>query len=199
MAIKQSFLEGKWYYRLAKVFFIIIPILIIAALAIFSIQYKYWPDVSGIIIVVAGIAVYFLVIKGIWRAFLYIFFGGLENDAKQVRRVHTEGSFESSQPPSGSSGALSKKDKNDIIGWILTLIILGAIYYAYFILKPSGPSTTGGGGSSRQTCVPTGCGSNWYCSGTYYDNGVQKRINGCLSQKAEGVYPSWSGSCRKCP
>lgn len=48
-------------------------------------------------------------------------------------------------------------------------------------------------------CVSTGCGNQWYCNGTYYVDGSQKRINGCVSTNPGTVYSSWSGNCRKCP
>src|SRR3989304_2521381 len=92
MAIKKSTLEQKWYYRLAKVFFLILPLLI-AALFILRkgivvcnslIQediFDLYPNY--IIFIAVALILYFLLLKWIWRGFLYIVFGGLEDDTKK--------------------------------------------------------------------------------------------------------------------
>ncbi len=53
--------------------------------------------------------------------------------------------------------------------------------------------------NNNSGCISTGCGSQWYCSGTYYTEGVQKRVNGCVTTRPGEIYSSWSGTCRKCP
>jgi len=88
MPIKRSTLERKWYYRAAKTFFIILPLLMLIYLLlnqkadICSIQHS---DIvayllSNIVYVIIGLIVYYLLIWGIWRISLYLFFGGLEDD-----------------------------------------------------------------------------------------------------------------------
>ncbi len=61
-------------------------------------------------------------------------------------------------------------------------------------------STEGGkDGNGSGGCPPTGCGYNWFCSGTYYIDGAQKRVNGCVLTRPGEIYSSWTGDCRKCP
>ncbi len=94
---------------------------------------------------------------------------------------------------------MTPEDKKQVVGWILTLIILGCVYYAYFIYKPPQPIHINGGGKTS-SCISTGCGSNWRCNGSYYSDGVKKSINGCYTNKTQATtLPSWSGTCRQCP
>ena len=93
MTIKKSTLEQKWYYRLAKVFFLILPFLI----AVLFILKKRIVICSSLIqenilnlspnyvvfIAVVALILYFLFLVWIWRGFLYIAFGGLEDDTKK--------------------------------------------------------------------------------------------------------------------
>src|SRR3989338_5814371 len=92
MAIKKSTLEQKWYYRLAKVLFLVLPLLIgilfllrkrivvcssLIQESIFDLSPNY------IIFIAIALILYFLFLKWIWRGFLYIAFGGLEDDTKK--------------------------------------------------------------------------------------------------------------------
>ena len=91
MPIKKSYLEQKWYYRVAKVFFLILPLLIAVIvflngkINICDISQKNIFDVlqKNIVYFAIGLVLYFLLLKGIWRSFLYIVFGGLEDDTKK--------------------------------------------------------------------------------------------------------------------
>lgn len=217
MSIKRSYLEQKWYYRVAKVIFLWLPpigIAIILFLVIFSDMIGKSAEDLGVIVqsngslivgAVIGLLIYFLILKGIWRGFLYIAFGGLENDvdkkAGEIARPATISNVPITSAPVTS--ALTPSDKNQIVGWILMLITIGSIYYAYFIYKPQnivpGPGPTNQPVPTNTTCIPTGCGSQWYCSGTYYVGGSQKRVNGCVSTRLGEIYSSWSGTCRRCP
>lgn len=95
MTIKKSTLEQKWYYRLAKVFFLILPFLIAILFilrkrivvcssliqeSIFDLSLNY------IIFIAIALILYFLFLKWIWRGFLYIVFGGLEDDTKKQEK-----------------------------------------------------------------------------------------------------------------
>ena len=95
MTIKKSTLEQKWYYRLAKVFFLILPFLI----AILFILRKRIVVCSNliqenilnlslnyIIFIAIALILYYLFLKWIWRGFLYIVFGGLEDDTKKQEK-----------------------------------------------------------------------------------------------------------------
>jgi len=204
MSIKKSLLEQKWYYRVAKVIFVWVPPLLVVVgvfVLIFvdvrgtgkDIATVLQNDSSYIIYAVAGLILYFLILKGIWRGFLYVAFGGLEDDMKKK-------SIETEHPVATAPGisALTPSDKNQIVGWILTLIALGCIYYAYFIYKSPAPIHINN--ITIPSCVSTGCGSNWLCNGSYYSDGVKKNVNGCYSSKTQATtLPSWSGTCRQCP
>ena len=89
MAIKKSTLEQKWYYRVAKVFFIILPILIIPLLLngkinVCDTSQKSTFDLlqKNIVYIAIGLTSYFLILMAVWKIFLYIVFGGLEDDTK---------------------------------------------------------------------------------------------------------------------
>jgi|SRR3989338_5946358 len=89
MAIKKSTLEQKWYYRVAKVFFIILPILIIFLLLngkinVCDTSQKSTFDLlqKNIVYIAIGLTSYFLILMAVWKIFLYIVFGGLEDDTK---------------------------------------------------------------------------------------------------------------------
>jgi len=94
MPIKKSSLEQKWYYRIAKVFFLILPLLVVFFIFLSGkrnlsdIFQKNITDILQknivyIIYVVIGLVFYYLILKWIWRGFLYLIFGGLEDDTKK--------------------------------------------------------------------------------------------------------------------
>lgn len=164
MAIKKSTLEQKWYYRLAKVFFLILPFLI-AILFILrkrivvcsSLIQENFFDLSPnyIIFIAVALILYFLFLKWIWRGFLYIVFGGSEDDKKD------------------SSGAISQSVNSNIKSTsvrnggllLLLIVIIVLLLITYFnINRPkqfntfiqslpsiNGESSSGGGGS-KITC-----------------------------------------------
>ena len=91
MPIKKSYLEQKWYYRVAKVFFLILPLLVAliillnGKITICGVLQKNILDFlqKYLVYIATGLALYYLILKGIWRGFLYIVFGGLEDDTKK--------------------------------------------------------------------------------------------------------------------
>ena len=92
MAIKKSTLEQKLYYRLTKVFFLILPFLIAILFLLrkrivvcSSLIQENIFDLSPnyIIFIAVALILYFLFLKWIWRGFLYVVFGGLEDDTKK--------------------------------------------------------------------------------------------------------------------
>ena len=213
MPIKRSILEQKWYYRIARVFFLVLPLVVIVILL------KNYIDVSSIsqdniveilqknstniVYVVVGLVLYYLILKGIWRGFLYIAFGGLEDDITKRGTGAAQPSNEvvhSTTLP--SRGALSEKDKKDIGFYVFILIMIILVYwiYSYQPINPGpnpNPNPNPNGG-----CIPTGCGSQWRCTGSYYDvSGIKRSINGCFSSGSRPSvnYSSWSGTCRQCP
>jgi len=92
MTIKKSTLEQKWYYRLAKVFFLILPFLI-AVLFILKKRIVICSSLiqenilnlspNYVVFIAVALILYFLFLVWIWRGFLYIVFGGLEDDTKK--------------------------------------------------------------------------------------------------------------------
>jgi hypothetical protein len=222
MSIKRSFLESKWYYRIARlIFFEVIPVLIMI-----GIIWKLFPNIIGksledIIIILQSnssiIAIactllvpagYLVILNGIWRGFFYIFFGGVEDDTKPkvIAAVPPIGQVNQPIVAQDSSASVvnylkEAKSKEATASAVMGLIILIVMYFAF---KPSSTSTSGGGSvktntnTSTSTCIPTGCGSNWHCSGSYYSNNVRKEISGCYVSSQSSL-PSWTGICRRCP
>ncbi len=129
MSIKKSYLEQKWYYRVVRVFFLILPLLIALVIllngkiTICGVLQKNILDFlqKYLVYIVIGLALYYLILKGIWRGLLYIVFGGLEDDTKKK---------DSEQ----SAPARPKPAK--IIQLIPVIIILGVV--AIFILSEMG-------------------------------------------------------------
>jgi len=256
MPIKKSYLEQKWCYRVAKVFFLILPLLVAAIvflngkINIFDISQKnilgiLQKNIVYIIYIAIGLVLYFLILKAIWRIFLYIAFGGLEDDTRK-------------------KGSEATQSVNPATQLVVPIIILVAVF-AIAVLSQTGYiklprinlnsgqsshtygasctssggktglygtngdcytcsggtavtnpinnncsngiagvyccGTAGGnnGGNGGSKCISTGCGSSWYCSGSYYLGGQQIRVNGCFPVRMGDVYPGWSGTCRQCP
>ncbi len=92
MSIKKSSLEGKWYYRVLKVFLLILPLLIALAfllngkVVVCGVLQKNFLDFlqKYLVYFVTWLALYYLILKGIWKGFLYIVFGGVADDIKKV-------------------------------------------------------------------------------------------------------------------
>jgi len=212
MPIKKSILEQKWYYRIAKVFFLMLPLVVVVILL------KSYIDISGIsqnnivaileknsayiVYAVVGLISYYLILKGIWRGFLYIAFGGLEDDTtkKSVGAIQPNDQVVHPVTPS-KGGVLSEKDKKEIGFYVFILIMIGLIYWIYNYKSPTPNFNNGNDNRNGTTCIPTGCDTRWRCTGTYYLNGVQKRVDGCftLGSRPRDIYSSWSGTCRQCP
>ncbi len=207
MPIKKSLLEGKIYYRIAKVFFSILPLLVaIVAVVLnfkslsplFTKDFAAFLEKNTLYIVygVMAIIVYYVGGNAIWRGFLYVAFGGLIDDT--VKK----------QADNAVAGRMSSKDKNEISSLIALLILLGCIFYAYFIYQSPAPIHIINDNPNIPInykpvpkCVPTGCGTAWRCTGSYYDSGTQLRIDSCFPTGAtpNKIYSSWSGTCRQCP
>ncbi len=127
MPIKKSDLEKKWYYRLAKSLFLILPLLI--AIIIFlngSVSICYAPQKNlldffqkNIVYIAIGLILYFLIITAIWRLFLYIVFGGLEDDTRKK---------ESDQ----SAVVKSEPSKRKKFIPLIVILVLIAIFFALY-------------------------------------------------------------------
>jgi len=218
MSIKRSLLENKWYYRVGKVLFWAPPLLLIALVALtdWQVYYNFFQyggnifEVTSFYLILAAVS-YLIIFSIVLQVFFYIVFGGVENDMKPKAIAAKSVAGRVNQPiiPQDSSVAVvnylkEAKGKEATASAMIGLIILIIVYFVY---SSSSSSTSGGGGSktktntSTSTCIPTGCGSNWRCSGTYYaSSGAQKSISGCYANKTSVTsLNSWSGICLKCP
>ena len=258
MPIKKSYLEQKWYYRIIKVFLLLFPLL----LALFFILNKklltgnilqknilsiLQNNIKNIIFIAIGFAAYYLILISIWRIFLYVVFGGLENDNKAANLA------DGIAPPNQRSRSAAQ------LLPVIILLIIFAIYglaqagyiklplvdlnfsqttrtygaacassggkaglygtngKCYTCLKgtaatnPAGNCSSGvsgiyccgigkNDGDGVDGCISTGCGSMWYCSGSYYIGGQEIRVPSlCYPVHPRNVFSGWSGTCRQCP
>jgi len=72
----------------------------------------------------------------------------------------------------------------------------------WYIFDSTTGGGNGGGSKTPTTCTPTGCGTLWRCSGTYYIEGVGIYVPGlCFpsGSRPGDIFSSWSGTCRQCP
>jgi len=95
MSIKKSTLEQKWYYRAAKVFFLLLPLLLLLLLfflfflkrkaVVCSVVQESFLNLPPTYLIFLAIVVilYYLLLKWFWKGFLYIAYGGVEDDTKK--------------------------------------------------------------------------------------------------------------------
>ena len=264
MPIKKSSLEQKWYYRIAKVFFLWVPPLLVAAVLFLLI----YTDMSGIspenivvllqqdspyfIYAAIGLVSYFLILKIIWRGFLYIAFGGLEDDTKKKDSEATQsvnpaaqsvapfiilavvfaiavlsqtgyiklpkidldsGQFNPIESHPYGASCTTSDGKTGLYGTngdcytcsggtAVTNPINNNCSNGIAGVYCCGTANGNNGGNGVDGCIPTGCGSEWRCSGSYYIEGVQIRVTAaCFPSglRPSDLYPGWSGTCRQCP
>ena len=118
--------------------------------------------------------------------------------------------------PNRSEPPVAVQTVKAIIQIVILILVLYWVWYMYNCAVGNYPNTgdqmckdtqqffsneggNDGNGSKNVECPPTGCGYDWYCSGTYYVEGSQKRVSGCVATRPGEIYSSWSGNCRKCP
>jgi len=210
MPIKQSTLDKRWYYRVAKVLFLwVVPISIV--LALLAILYSGAGGVTDAVIFAIALAAYLLILKGVWRGFLYLVFGGLDNDMKK-KTVPVVRSASPTVPartpvniPTETKANIVAKAIVQAIGWSLILwlgwLILGQFLNSLNSNSSITPSSNTNGGSSPLCSNRCPAYAPWYCTGQYYDaDNIQRSFNGCLpTTAAQAGYSSWSGRCTKCP
>jgi len=266
--IKKSYLEQKWYYRVAKVFFLLLPFLVVAIIFFkghinIDISQKNISDILQknsvyIVYVVIGLVLYFLILKGFWRGFLYIVFGGLEDDTKKKISGVAQSVGPDVQPAPAKPNKMVLLPIIIIIG-VFAIFVLSEMEYIKLprinlnsgqsshiygapcttsdgktglygtkggcytcstgtaVTNPinnncsngiagvycCGTASNGGNKNSKNSkCIPTGCGSLWRCSGSYYISGVQIRVTAaCFPSglRPGDIYSGWSGTCRQCP
>lgn len=138
MPIKKSTLEQKWYYRLAKIFFLILPLILIilfllnknaitcnvAPANIFDILQK------DVVYIIVGLISYFLILTVIWRSFLYIAFGRVEDDTKEESKTaQSVNSVAQPEPEGPKSSKIMQVIPVIIILAIFTIIALSKMGY----------------------------------------------------------------------
>ena len=213
MSIKQSVLEKKWYYRVAKVLFLwIVPIFIVFALL--AILYSGAGSATDAGIFAGVSVVYLLVLKGVWRGFLYLVFGGLDDDTKKkvIATVRSTSPAAPAQTPTQTSPQTPAKPDTKIdvpgiiriiVGGILSLVALWAFMQFIFSLNSNTDVTPGGNTNGGNPLCSNRCPAYapYYCTGQYYDaDGIKRSLNGCLPVPAANAgYSSWEGRCIKCP
>ncbi len=173
MSIKKSSLEQKWYYRVAKVFFLTLPFLVILAMFLMgyidtsavsqnNISDLLQKNIASLIYLAIGLAAYYLILKFIWRAFLYIVFGGLEDDTKKKGGGTTQ-SVNSAILPEQVSHQLTPQPapvQDNSNGFVILFLIFLSVFI-YLLGQRFAPSSTqtspsieGGGSSVRAYCNP---------------------------------------------
>lgn len=253
MPIKKSFLEKKWYYRVAKILFLLIPIVVIVFLFLNNrIDISNLPKgnlsnvlQNDIVDVVGGLILYFIIICAVWRIFLYIVFGGLENDTRKIGGNIIQSTSPTPRPTPAKA-----------IGPIIVIIFCVAIFAIAFSQTDTNPfkahtygatctnsagktglygtngscntcsgngvavtnptkncsdgvagvyccSTADGNNNNNNNydgCIATGCGSMWYCSGSYYIGNQEIDVPGlCFPVHPNTIHSGWTGVCRRCP
>lgn len=150
MPINKSELESKWYYRAAKVLFIVLPFIIIilwllSLLGGSVVSCGFVPAFSledfqmTAPIIVVGTLVYFAFLILVWRSLIYVIFGGIKDDTEEKAK--------------GGAGARSTAGGAEEIGrrnlqTAIPLIILAAAIIALVALSLSKPGFFNNGGSS---------------------------------------------------
>lgn len=121
MSIKKSYLEGKFSYRISKVFFRILPFLV-GAYFIFKKDLNIISLIQEnnfiIVLIIGGLIVYYIVLSIIWIGFLYLAFGGVEDDIKKKVNVTTEPKIPVDQL------AQKKNQAGSIVGFIFLMILI---------------------------------------------------------------------------
>ncbi|KKR66990.1 MAG: hypothetical protein UU09_C0042G0003 [Microgenomates group bacterium GW2011_GWA2_40_6] len=164
-------------------------------------------DITSFYVVLCAVS-YLIIVGIVSRVFLYIVFGGLEDDMKpKIVPMAPVPQSVSGPGPDGSAAVVNylkqaEQKRGEAVTWIILIIIFIWIAVYYSTSSTPSSSTSGWGSKTKtSTCIPTGCGSNWQCAGTYYSSsGSQKSISGCYADKTSITsLNSWSGICRKCP
>ena len=156
MPVKKSTLERKWYYRAAKVFFLLLPLLILFLLfLVFFLKRKVvvcsfveesflnFPPTYLIFLAIA-VFLYYLVLKWAWKGFLYIVYGGVEDDTKK------DNGGPAAQKP-------KQTDMARAVPFIILFIILAIMFLASqgYIKLPKIDVDSGQFNSGSVTCYKT--------------------------------------------
>jgi len=198
VSIKKSHLEQKWYYRIAKVLVLTLPLAVIA-IAYFTGDITVGDLSEKAVALAIGLPAYYLVVAAGWKIFLYIAFGGLEDDTKKgIIEPKTAQTIIQPAP------AASRIRRGTTGEWIFALVLIAAVVLiSIFVIAieetSTGSPSSGGGGGGGSTCTPTGCGNLWRCTGSGSDyGGYPVAVDACFNSSPP-PYDIWSGTCRQCP
>lgn len=195
MSIKKSSLENKWYYRVAKILFLaLFPLLFL----VFFLNGKV--DINNlsseniqnllkgsVVYAVVGLVLYYLVLIGMWRGFLYIVFGGLKDDTKKKGN----GATQSSMP------VTSKQSKAmqiiPIVIAVCIFVVIGLSQAGYIKLPKIDIDNVVGDHTYGSACTANGKSGLYGTNGNCYTcsgSGVARtsRINSNCSNGTAGVY-----------
>lgn len=204
MPIKKSQLEQKWYYRVAKVILLVLPVLAVAYLVsragfpFATLSQKtlaefFTKNINSIVLTALGIVAYFVLLNLVWRTMLYVTFGGLINDTMKAPDKTVTAQGRPNDP---------NKNNNEVGLYLFILIIIVLMYWIYNY-QPLGQTAAKNSQNDynrdNPTCISTGCGNLWRCDGSYYLDGQQLSVHACLPRKAGEIYSGWTGTCRQCP
>lgn len=132
MPIKRSSLERKWYYRLAKVFFLILPLLLLLLLlpgilsgkkvlvcSFVPANFSSIPP-EYIVFVVVAFILYYVLLHWIWKGILYVAFGGVEEDTSGEGNNKVLAALVKPKPQ-------PQMKKEGQIVWVIVMIVILAI------------------------------------------------------------------------
>jgi len=206
----------------------------------------------NILFFIIGLILYYLLLKVVWKIFVYIVFGNLEKEVesknvKTIQQVATEEPKASGIVPLiilfillivaallqnghiklpeiniplsheygtpcksteeegiyGTDGSCYTCPKNSVavtspIGNNCSKDPKAGVYCC--IISDNNDNNNSDNGSNTDECIPTGCGSLWYCSGSYYIGEMEIEVPGlCFPTPLGEIYPTWKGTCRQCP
>lgn len=121
MSIKKSFLEKKLSYRILKVFFLMLPFLV----GVYFVLKRYLNIIDIIqknnfilVLIIGGLFIYYIILNIIWRGFLYLAFGGLEDDTKKKVNVTVQSTVPIAQ------SVQQQNQAGFIIGFIFLIIVI---------------------------------------------------------------------------
>lgn len=152
MPIKRSSLEQRWYYRVVKVLFLLLPLLVFLIvflkgnINICNIS----PDnilnlfQNNVLYFVIGLLAYYLILTMIWRILLYIFFGGLENDTSKKggqAAQSVDPAPQSAAPAAQSVNPVAQpapvkpkpKSTKKVVTCLIIIVLVGFVIFAVYL------------------------------------------------------------------
>ena len=119
MPIKRSSLEQKWYFRLGKVLFLTLPLIVFLIvflkgnITICNISSDNIIETfqNHILSFVIGLLAYYLILMAIWNILLYMIFGGVVNDTKPKNNQASQSVNPAAQPGTPAVQSVTPADQ----------------------------------------------------------------------------------------